>query len=159
MGEHDALVEGALNALKRSLVQFARPRRRALDSSIHVAKGAGTSETSGSLGDGSPLTSADGRQRDAHDASGVALSSPSATGLAASCNSQQSLDFNDIGLPASQQKYAMVFNDLESADSQTMCQIQVFDGAQSQQSFGLSLSQDFALTSSQDDLYRFGEIW
>jgi len=58
-----------------------------------------------------------------------------------------------------QQTYSLTLNEMDGVESPQSCQTQGYGVDQSQQSFGLSLSQDFALTSSQEDLYRFGEVW
>ena len=60
--ENDALVEGALHALKRSPVHFARPHRRASHTSTNVQaaprlSSSSASQINASLGDGTPLPS------------------------------------------------------------------------------------------------------
>ena len=183
--ECDAIVEGPLNALKHSTVQFTRSRKvdqRMRVSSIHQG-----------LQDAASLSSSSGGSRRAPSASrtrgpdaGRGHSEQHYANLRPGyCGSQY-----DYAMPATQQSLgALTINDSQGAlDSQSVGYQTQGYASQSQgygsQSFAsqgydsqrgdmyfqqtpfsqgddssnLSLSQDFALTCSQEDFYRYGDV-
>ena len=60
-------------------------------------------------------------------------------------------DSQPFSMTESQQQHAGYSQNLASQNT--------FGDASSQQGYNLSLSQDFVLTSSQEEMYRFGEVW
>ena len=169
------LVEGPLNALKRSMVSFARPRKFAPDNLLGGGTGfanSGRTQPTEGLGDGTPLPM-----------SGMGAGAPGGmghrphqngggrggymSGDAAGYGSQRSASGYGMD-PLTQASYSLSLSDSQpqtqgyaSANSQGYSQAsqpafssqQSFTDSQGGGQFALS-SQDFALTSSQEDLYR-----
>ena len=181
--EQEVLVEGPLNALKASMIHFAKgqkftPQMRTLPHQH-------------SLGDGTPLpVPMGGGAPPPRRGSGAPNGSRrDAGGYPASyCNSQRSGAFAsqcEYGTPATQHSFAsMSLNDSQSAVFDSQHGAYQTQGYASQSSYdsqqhgyygagqmpfsqgddraNLSLSQDFALTSSQEELYRgrsVGDVW
>jgi len=170
--EQEVLVEGPLNALKRSLVQFARPRKYTPETRM-IGGAAAHGVVYGSLprgqvpdglGDGTPLPMGmpavgapnphrpqqnGGGRRYMPDGGGPEYAGHPGHG------SQRSQGYYDQ--PLTQQTYSMSLND---SQPQTQGYSQGYSQSDaSQPAFQLS-SQDFALTSSQDELYRWGgDVW
>lgn len=188
MKEAEVLVEGPLSALKRSMVQFARPRKYTPENRM-VGGAAAQGVVYGQmprgqlpdgLGDGSALPmgmggggmargpGGAGRRYTQGLQEGGSMPYPSAPPGYAAHASQRSQGYYDQ--PLTQQTYNMSMNDSQPlsqgyADQtyqHTQQQSQGFTQQSfsdaSQPAFQLS-SQDFVLNSSQDELYRFGDAW
>ena len=171
--EQEVLVEGPLNALKRSMVQFARPRKympenRAIGGAAAQGVVYGAGRGPEGLGNGTPLPmgggmpqphSSGGRRYMHGDGGGYSGGAP---GQYASQRSQGYMTQGYDEGSLTQQTYGMSLND--SSQPQGFANQSYPSQGYSQQSFsdasqpGYQLSsQDFVLTSSQDELYRFGD--
>uniref|UniRef100_A0A7S2DKE2 Upf1 domain-containing protein n=2 Tax=Haptolina brevifila TaxID=156173 RepID=A0A7S2DKE2_9EUKA len=196
--EQEVLVEGPLNALKRSMVQFARPRKYAPENRIVGGPAAHLNsmprgQLPEGLGDGTPLPmptmGGGGAQRRGAPNSGRRYmpGTGAADGYhgAPYCNSQRSgycASQGEYGMPVTQQSFAsMSLSDSQPTAFDSQQGVYQTQGYGSQSSYdsqqqgyygaqqmpfsqgderaNLSLSQDFALTSSQEDLYRYGDVW
>lgn len=179
--ERGVLVEGALSALKKSMVHFAHPRKFSLDlrrtrpvdtamrqlkekqrcassrptmakSEGRHGKPRGSSDTPRSVFVNQPQRSSSaGPQPCSPDSSRSCFEG----GTAAECATPASgLTFASLSLSDLQ---------LQTTSSglydQFWCSDAFHDVGSQGQCSGLSLSQEFALTSSQEELYRFGEVW
>lgn len=180
--EQDLLVEGPLNALKRSMVQFARSRKyesRVRAPPVQQGLGDGTplpmaSPMMGGPGPGGP------RRGPPNGAQGFMRGAPANGSYGAhQYNSQRSGygSQSEYAMPATQQSFgSMSITDSQPAfDSQqgafqtqgygSQSQGYGYDSQQQgyygapQMAFSQGDSQDFALTSSQEELYRYGEVW
>lgn len=169
--EQEVLVEGPLSALKRSMVQFARPRKYTPDSRM-LNGGGPRGQLPDGLGDGTPLPMGGaGPQRggrsglqQAHGRRGY----PQMGGMAGGnpTDYMGGAPYSQDGMvPVTQQSFAsMSLSDSQpiayDSQQQHMYQTQGYGSQQSYDSqYNLSLSQDFALPSSQEELYRYGDVW
>lgn len=175
--ERDVLVEGPLSALKRSMLQFARPRKLTVDSRMagHQRRKMGKqncgasvptmAETGGRDGQhryssGSPNDSAEGRPRG--DSGGVNRVQQCAQ-LDSQCPSEGDA-VAEYSTCASGLTFASLsFSDLQLQPRPVDFYPQTAGCSQGTgsvgQLYGGSLSQEFAFTSTQEDMYRFGDLW
>ena len=156
--EQEVLVEGPLSGLKKSMVQFARPRkfvpenRRVGGAAVHdVVYG------QPGLGDGTPLP---GRQSHGGGRRGYAndqmLPASQGYGDSQALQSQGYSQGYDSQPPFQFSSQDAQTQGYSQGYSQGISQLPLSQQDSSQPSFQFS-SQDFVLTSSQDDLYRYGE--
>jgi regulator of nonsense transcripts 1 len=158
--EQEVLVEGPLNALKRSMVQFARPRKFVPSEnpggplSMRYGYGnPGVARDVANLGDGTPLPVAGGG-RPSHSYGG-GYSAPRPAGYSHGGGGGYGGSQGDLA--GTQQTFGSLSL---GGGSQPPYQIPDSQTSSSQGgALSMSLSQDFALTSSQEELYRFGDVW